>query len=239
MPFAPTAAPSPVLFIVATPIGNLDDLTVRAAKVLGCVDRILAEDTRTSQKLLAHLGIVKPLVPYHDFNKEKMTPRIIDEMRRGTVFALITDAGTPGIADPAFNLVREAVRAGLTVSPVPGPCAAVAALVCSGLPTDRFVFEYFLPPKSGRRQNRLRELAQEKRTVIFYESPHRILGTLEDMREVMGPVEVVIGRELTKVFEEFLRGTPQKLLEHFGLHPPKGEMTVLFNPRVTASDAAG
>ena len=221
-----------MLYIVGTPIGNLDDLTVRGRQVLSRADCICVEDTRVSRVLLSHYGIAASVVAYHDFNKEKVTQRLIALLKDGKSIALISDAGMPGIADPAFNLVREAIRENIPVVPVPGPSAFVAALVCSGLPTDRFVFENFLPSKSGRRRKVLESLKNEPRTVIFYETPHRIVSVLTDMDEVLGDVSVVIARELTKVFEEFLRGTPKELLAHFAKRKPRGEMTVLMNTRV-------
>jgi 16S rRNA (cytidine1402-2'-O)-methyltransferase len=221
-----------MLYIVATPIGNLGDLTIRAREVLSKADCILAEDTRVSRKLLSHYGITVDVMAYHDFNKERVTPRLIAMLKEGKEIALISDAGTPGIADPAFNLVREAIRENIKVIPIPGPVAFIAALVGSGLPTDRFIFENFLPPKSGRRRRILEAIKTEPRTVIFYETPHRILSVLDDMNEVLGDASVVIARELTKVFEEFLRGTPKELLAHFAKHPPRGEMTVLVNTRI-------
>jgi 16S rRNA (cytidine1402-2'-O)-methyltransferase len=224
------------LFIVATPIGNLGDVSSRAREVLAGADLVLAEDTRTSQKLFAHLGIApKRIASYHDYNKERVSGRIIEDLKAGKTVALISDAGTPGIADPAFNLVRSAIDLGIPVLPVPGACALIAALACSGLPTDRFVFENFLPVKSGRRRALLEELAHETRTVIFYESPHRIVKVLKEMAEVLGDVKVVIARELTKMFEEFLRGSPDQILQHFSKTDPRGEMTVLFNPRIRAA----
>jgi len=220
------------LYIVATPIGNLDDITVRARNVLASVDHILAEDTRVSRVLLTHCGIDVPVMPYHDFNKEKVTPGIMKMLKDGQKIALISDAGTPGVADPAFNLVRECIRADIKVTPVPGACALITALVGSGLPTDRFVFENFLAPKSARRKTFLTAMLEEPRTVIFYETPHRILSVLKDMNDIMPEVQVVIGRELTKMFEEFLRGTPQELLAHFEKAKPRGEMVVMFNSRI-------
>jgi len=217
------------LYIVSTPIGNLDDITVRAGKILSSVDCILAEDTRVSSKLLNHMQISKPLKPYHDFNKEKVTPHIIKELKEGADFAIITDAGTPGIADPAFYLVRQALAEHVRVIPVPGPTAVIAALVASGLPTDRFVFENFLPHSSSKRKKILTGFLHEKRTILFYETPHRILAVLKEMNEILGDAQVVIARELTKIYEEFLRGTPQSLVEHFTRIKPKGEMVVLIN----------
>ncbi len=224
------------LYIVGTPIGNLSDMTVRAGRVLAQVDCICAEDTRVSRTLLSHCGITTKVMPYHDFNKEIMTPRIISMLKEGKSIALISDAGMPGIADPAFNLVREAIRLQIPVVPIPGPSAILAALVCSGLPTDRFVFENFLPPKSTKRRRVLESLKNEPRTVIFFETPHRIVSVLTDMDEVMGGARVVIGRELTKVFEEFLRGTPKELLAHFTKHPPRGEMVVMLSTRIKAKE---
>jgi 16S rRNA (cytidine1402-2'-O)-methyltransferase len=220
------------LYLVATPIGNLGDLTCRAVQVLKEAKVILAEDTRVSRTLLAHYGINAVTETYHDFNKERITPRLIERMKNGETMALITDAGTPGIADPAFNLVRAAIAEGIAVVPIPGPCAFISALVASGLPTDRFLFENFLPHKSGARRRVLESYRDETRTVIFYETTHRIVKVLAEMDELFNDVLVVIGRELTKTFEEFLRGSPKELLEHFKKKPPRGEMVVMFNQRV-------
>jgi len=222
------------LYIVSTPIGNLSDITVRASKILAECGLVLAEDTRTSQKLLSHLGISVKTGAYHDFNKERATPKIIELLKGGADIAQITDAGTPGIADPAFYLVRAAIAEGIAVVPVPGASAFLAALVASGLPTDRFIFENFLPNKSSRRRKLFESLKGEPRTVIFYETPHRIVKTLEDIRAVLGDVRVVIARELTKVYEEFLRGTAEELLARFEIKPPKGEMTVMLNAGIRA-----
>lgn len=226
------------LYIVGTPIGNLDDMTVRAQKTLSGADCICAEDTRVSRVLLDRYGISTPVIPYHDFNKENAGPRIIAMLKGGKNIALISDAGMPGIADPAFNLVREAIRENIPVIPIPGPCAFISALVCSGLPTDRFVFENFMPPKSARRKKIFESYKTEPRTVIFYETPHRILSVLGDMEEVLGDVLVVIGRELTKVFEEFLRGTPKELLALFAKKKPRGEMVVMLNTRMKKTPSA-
>ena len=220
------------LYIVSTPIGNLDDITVRARKILLSVDTILAEDTRFSRKLLRHLQVSKPLKSYHDFNKEKVTPDIIKLLKDGFDFALISDAGTPGIADPAFYLIRQAIREQIPVIPIPGPTALIVALVASGLPTNRFIFENFLPSKSTKRKKILKSFLSEKRTVIFYESPHRILKVLEELDEIFGDIIVVIARELTKFYEEFLRGTPRSLLKHLSRKKVKGELVVLFNTSI-------
>jgi 16S rRNA (cytidine1402-2'-O)-methyltransferase len=225
------------LFIVATPIGNLDDISIRAKTILSSVRTVCAEDTRKSRILLDHIGASPDVVSYHDYNKEKVTPRIIGSLKAGADIAVICDAGTPGIADEAFYLVREAVRENIPVVPVPGACAIIAALVASGLPTDRFVFENFLPVKSGRRRAFLESLKNEPRTVIFYESPYRIVKVLAEMDEVLGQVSVAIGREITKLYEEFLRGTPKMLHEHFLKKRPRGEFVVLVNTRVPPYNA--
>lgn len=221
------------LYIVSTPIGNLEDITYRAVRILGSVDLILAEDTRVTRILLDRYGISKPLFSYHDFNKEKVTPQLIKRLKDNEEMALVSDAGTPGVADPAFNLVREAIRENISVIPVPGASAILSAFVCSGLPTDRFVFEYFLPHKSSQRLRFFEALKSEVRTVIFYETPHRILKVLDEITQVIPETVLVIGRELTKIHEEFLRGTAADLLLHFEKKPPKGEMVVLINPRIT------
>jgi 16S rRNA (cytidine1402-2'-O)-methyltransferase len=181
------------LFIVATPIGNLADITYRAVTTLREAALILAEDTRVSRTLFDKYGIAAPVTAYHDFNKERVTPRFMERLRGGENLALISDAGTPGIADPAFNLVREALREGLPVVPVPGPSAHIAALIASGLPTDRFIFENFLPHKSAQRLRLFESLAGEKRTVIFYETPHRIVKVIEELDAVLGDIAVAIG----------------------------------------------
>jgi 16S rRNA (cytidine1402-2'-O)-methyltransferase len=194
---------------------------------------ILAEDTRTSKRLLDHLGITARVSTYHDFNKEKVTPGLVALLKNGKELALITDAGTPGVADPAFYLVRAAIAENIAVVPVPGASAFLAALVASGLPTDRFIFENFLPNKGAQRRKLFESLKDEPRTVIFYESPHRIVKALEDISATLGDgVRVVIARELTKIHEEFLRGSAGELSAHFATHPPRGELVVLFNTRI-------
>jgi 16S rRNA (cytidine1402-2'-O)-methyltransferase len=220
------------LYIVATPIGNLADITYRAVTILRDADLICAEDTRKSRVLLEHYGITTQMTAYHDFNKERVTPNLIQSLKDGTTIALISDAGTPGIADPAFNLVRAALREQLPVIPIPGPSAHSSALVVSGLPTDRFVFENFLPHKSAQRRRLFAALREEPRTVIFYETPHRIIKVLQELGEELGDVAVVIGRELTKLHEEVMRGTPKMLLEQFARKKPRGEMVVLINVRI-------
>ena len=218
-----------ILYLVATPIGNLEDITFRAVSVLKQVDLIASEDTRRSGILLSHYEISKPQQPYHDYNKERSAFSLIDKLKQGKNIALITDAGTPGIADPAFYIVRLAIANNIKIVSIPGPCAGVTGLVASGLPTDRFVFENFVPQKKTKRRKFLKSLENETRTLIMYESPYRILRLLEDIKEVYGNIHIVIGRELTKKFEEFLRGCVEELIEHFTVHSPKGEFVVLFN----------
>lgn len=196
------------LYVVATPIGNLADMVPRAVEILKTAGLVAAEDTRHSGRLLRHFGIATPLVSYHDRGAENQGQAILDALAAGRDVALISDAGTPLISDPGYRLVRAARAAGFAVSPVPGPCAAIAALSAAGLPSDRFAFEGFLPARGGERQRRLAELAAEPRTLIFYEAPHRVLETLGDLEAVFGAArELVLGRELTKAFETFLAGT--------------------------------
>ncbi len=215
------------LYLVPTPIGNLEDITLRAIAVLKEVDLILAEDTRTSGKLLHHFGITTPMLAYHMHNEHKVTDRIVDRLKAGENLALISDAGTPGISDPGFLLTRASIEAGIPVVSLPGPTALIPALVNSGLPSDRFTFEGFLPPKKGR-QTRLKELSEEGRTMIFYESPHKLLKTLENFIEFFGGERPAsISRELTKVYEETVRGTLSELLEYFGKNPLKGEFVIV------------
>ncbi len=216
-----------MLYIIATPIGNLEDITFRAVRILGEVDLIAAEDTRKTGILLSEYHIDTPMTSYHDFNKEQKTPEIIDQLVAGKNIAIVSEAGTPGVSDPAFYLVREAIRNAVRVIPIPGPTASVSALVSSGLPTDRWVFEGFLPKKKGR-HTRLTELSSESRTIIIYESPYRIQRTLQDIREYFGDRQVVIGRELTKKFEEFVRGTCSEVLEYYEHHPVKGEFVIVL-----------
>ncbi len=214
------------LFIVSTPIGNLGDMTYRALSVLAVVDMIYAEDTRKSRILLDHYKIEKPVRSYHDFNKEKVTPGIISTLLAKKSVAVISDAGTPGISDPAFFLVRSAIRENIDIIAIPGATALVPALVVSGLPTDRFVFEGFLPVKKGRK-TRLEFLASEPRTMIFYESPRRIERTLRDLYAAVGDRNAAIVRELTKKFEQIKRGPLSQLLENIDLLPKKGEFVLV------------
>ena len=221
------------LFLVPTPVGNLGDITIRALEVLKDVSFILAEDTRVTGKLLKHYEIDTPMRSYHDHNKEKVTTGHIATLKGGDSLALVTDAGTPGIADPAFFIVREALKHAIPVVPLPGATAFVPALIGSGLPSDRFIFENFLPPKASKRKRFFEESKEQKRTIIFYESPHRILKVLKEFHEILPTVEIVLAREISKLYEEFLHGTAQEILEHYSERKPKGEMVVLFNPQVT------
>lgn len=216
-----------VLYVVSTPIGNLEDITSRALNVLREVDLVAAEDTRHTGLLLKHYGIEKRLESYHDFNKERKAPVLIRELKSGRSVAVTSDAGTPGISDPCYLLVKLAIQERIRVVPIPGASALLSALVVSGLPTDRFAFEGFLPAKSGKRRKRLEELQQETRTLIFYESPHRFLKTLEDISNIFGERKIVVARELTKKFEEIKRGTPSEIMEYFEKSKVRGELVVV------------
>ncbi len=220
------------LYIVATPIGNLEDMTYRAVRILKEVPLVLAEDTRHSRLLLDHYDIHTKTESYHDFNKEEVTPRYVEYLKNEGDIAIVSDAGTPGIADPAFNLVRECVREGIDVRSVPGACAMINALVSSGLPTDRFRFENFSPKKSAQRLHLLEKLkASADSTLVFYASPHNLVKFIDEIRQVFGEIPVALMRELTKKFEEHLVGTPTELLVHYKSREPKGEYVLLFHPQ--------
>ncbi|OIP53802.1 MAG: 16S rRNA (cytidine(1402)-2'-O)-methyltransferase [Fibrobacteres bacterium CG2_30_45_31] len=220
------------LYIVATPIGNLEDITFRAVRILKEVPLVLAEDTRHSRLLMDHYDIRTPMESYHDFNKEKVTPKYVEYLKNTGDIALVSDAGTPGVADPAFNLVRECVREKIPVLAIPGPSAMITALVSSGLPTDRFRFENFSPKKSAQRLHMLEELKESAdSTMIFYASPHNLLKFLEEIKTVYGEITIALMRELTKKFEEHLVGTPSELLAHYKERVPKGEFVLLFHPQ--------
>ena len=216
------------LYIVPTPIGNLDDITLRAVNVLRDVDFILAEDTRTTSFLLKHLGIEKKLYSHHKFNEHATVKMVAESIAAGRNAALVSDAGTPGISDPGFLLVRTCVEAGIEVETLPGATALIPALVQSGFPCDRFCFEGFLPQKKGR-SKQLQTLADEERTMVFYESPYRVVKCLEQFAEVFGPERrVSVSRELTKKFEQTVRGTVAEVLEHFRTTDPKGEFVIVL-----------
>lgn len=216
-----------MLFLVPTPIGNLKDITLRSLDVLQAADVILCEDTRTSSKLLSHYNISKPVSPYHQHNEHKIVEHLITQMQAGKTFALITDAGTPAISDPAFLLVRECIKQNIKVECLPGATAFVPALVNSGLTTNRFVFEGFIPIKKGR-QTLLKQLATEERTMIFYESPFRVIKTLENFAEYFGAErQCCVSRELTKMFEENKRGSLLEVAEYFKTHTLKGEVVIV------------
>jgi len=222
---------APGLHIVATPIGNLRDISFRALATLAAADAILAEDTRTSKTLLAHYGISTPLLPYHEHNAAQMRPKVLAKLREGGKLALISDAGTPLVSDPGYKLVAELVAEGLPVTGIPGPSAVLAALVLAGLPTDRFFFEGFLPPKSGGRRTRLTELAAIPGTLVFFESPRRLAEMLADAAAVLGPRPGAVARELTKFYETVRRGTLPELAAHYeSEEEARGEIVVIIGP---------
>ena len=226
-PNSPFRGVGGILYLVPTPVGNLKDITLRALEVLQSVDVILCEDTRTSFKLLHHYNIQKPLSPYHQHNEHKIASHIVDQLEAGKTMALITDAGTPGISDPAFLLVRECVKRNVKIESLPGATAFVPALVNSGIPTNRFVFEGFLPLKKGR-QTLLKQLATEERTMVFYESPMRLIKTFEEFIKYFGALtQCSVTRDLTKMFEENKRGTLQEVCDHFKTKTVKGEIVIV------------
>lgn len=218
-----------MLYLVATPIGNLEDITLRALRVLKEVNLIAAEDTRQTRKLLAHYQISNDLTSFNDLNKEFRSRQLVGLMKEGKNIAIVSDAGTPGISDPGFYLVRECVREEIKIVPVPGASALLSALTCSGLPTDKFYFFGFLPKKEKKKEDMLSRIKDFEGTVVFYESPYRIMKTLESMARVIPDYNIVIGRELTKLFEEFVRGSPKEVLEHFRNKAIKGEFVVIVS----------
>jgi 16S rRNA (cytidine1402-2'-O)-methyltransferase len=222
---------SATLYLVATPIGNLEDITLRALRVLKECDVVAAEDTRRTGQLLKHFGLSKPLLSYFQFNEARRSEEIIERLRRGEKIALVTDAGSPGISDPGERVVKAAIAAGFRVEAVPGACALVAGLTASGLPTDEFHFIGFLPHKSGQRRNKLESLKAFDGTLVLYESPYRIEKVLTELNEVFPDRQVVLARELTKKFEEFLRGTPAELLQRTKQRSLKGEFVVMIAPQ--------
>ena len=217
-----------ILYIVSTPIGNLDDITLRALKTLSHVDLIAAEDTRRTRKLLSHFDIHTPLVSYFEHNELKKLDKLLSHMKRGKEIALVSDAGTPGISDPGYRLVQQTVERGIPVIPIPGPSAVIAALSISGLPTDSFTFAGFLPKKGGKRRKLLEKLADLDGTSILYESPHRLMRTLEDLLKVCGDRQIVITRELTKAFEETIRGSIREVINTLEGRRIKGEVTIVL-----------
>ncbi|UKN00490.1 16S rRNA (cytidine(1402)-2'-O)-methyltransferase [Paracrocinitomix mangrovi] len=215
------------LYVIPTPIGNLEDITYRAVRLLAEVNAVLAEDTRTTGNLLRHFEISNQLIAFHLNNEHKVVDRILSELQNGMIYGLVSDAGTPGISDPGFLLVRACVDAGIEVECLPGATAFVPALVNSGFPTEKFVYEGFLPHKKGR-QTRIQKIAEEERTVVFYESPHRLVKALTQLQEVLQEGRrIAVCREISKKFEETLRGTPEELITHFTQHPVKGEFVVV------------
>jgi 16S rRNA (cytidine1402-2'-O)-methyltransferase len=216
------------LYIVATPIGNLEDMTYRSLRILRSVSVIAAEDTRHTGKLLQHFQITTPQISYHEHNTQERIPQFIQRLKQGETIALVTDAGVPGISDPGLELVQACIEAGMTITPIPGACAIITALCAAGLPTDRFVFEGFLPAKAKARRDRLDTLLRETRTLIFYESPHRLRAMLTNLATSFGADRsLVLGRELTKLHEEFWRGTIAAALEHYQDQNPQGEYTIV------------
>jgi 16S rRNA (cytidine1402-2'-O)-methyltransferase len=213
-----------MLFIIATPIGNVDDITLRAINTLKDCDYVLSEDTRRTKKLFLHYNIDNTLNSFHDHNKERKTPQIITDLKSGLNIALVSDSGTPGISDPGFYLVRECINNDIDVSPIPGPNSVISALVCSGLPTDKFTFYGFIPKSKSKRNRLFNELNLRNETSILFESPHRIQKTLLELSQLMPKRQIVVARELTKKFEEFIRGKPSDLLKH----NIKGEITIII-----------
>jgi 16S rRNA (cytidine1402-2'-O)-methyltransferase len=225
------------LFLVATPIGNLEDITYRAVKVLSSVDLIAAEDTRKTKILLDHYNINKPMMSYYSYNEKGRAPQLIEKLLAGQSIALVSDAGTPGISDPAFHIVQQALKKEIPIIPIPGPTAFISALIASGLPTNRFVFEGFLPQKKGRK-TKFESLKPESRTIILYESPHRILKTLADVVAFFGNRRIVVARELTKKFEEIVRGNAEFVLAQLEKKTPRGEYVVIIEGNESQSDDA-
>ena len=230
------------LYIVGTPIGNLEDMTFRAVRILQGVDAIAAEDTRHTGKLLHHFQITTPQVSYHEHNRITRTGELVERLQQGQAIALVSDAGMPGISDPGYELVKACVEAGLTVVPIPGCSAVVAALTASGLPSDRFVFEGFLPAKPKDRRAHLEQLKSESRTLVFYEAPHRLRQTLQDLLMLGGDRAIVLARELTKLHEEFWRGTIAEAVDQYRDREPMGEFTLVLagaelNPLILSDEA--
>jgi len=231
------------LYVVATPIGNLEDITYRAVRILGEVDLVAAEDTRHTRKLFARFGIRKPLISYHDHNERQRQDELVERLQAGEDVALVSDAGTPCIADPGYRLVAACRIAGIPVVPIPGPSALIAALSAAGVGTDRFAFEGYLPSRAKARADLFRQLSGEQRTLVFYETPHRLAATLADMIAILGgDRQLVVARELTKLYEEFFRGTEAEAASRFEREPARGELVLIVppggeGPRLTMRDA--
>jgi 16S rRNA (cytidine1402-2'-O)-methyltransferase len=220
-----------MLYVVATPIGNLGDITLRALEVLKSVNLVAAEDTRHSGMLMKHFGIKKPFISYHEHNEAKRTAELVERLASGENVALITDAGTPGLSDPGLRLVRECIHRELSFTIIPGPSSILTALVGSGFSTENFSFRGFLPVKNGQRERELRAAAEARETIIFFESPYRLAKTLAVCTDVMPDRQLCVARELTKKFEEFRRGSAAELLAHYDTHPPKGEIVLVISAR--------
>ncbi|PYJ01692.1 MAG: 16S rRNA (cytidine(1402)-2'-O)-methyltransferase [Verrucomicrobia bacterium] len=218
-----------MLYVVATPIGNLGDITLRAIETLKSVDVVAAEDTRRSGMLLKHLGIKKPFISYHEHNEATRTTELVERLARGENVALITDAGTPALSDPGLRLIRECIKREVPFTIIPGPSSILTALVGSGFSTHKFSFRGFLPVRSGKRERELRAAAESEATVIFFESPYRLTKTLAACVDIMSDRQLCVARELTKKFEEFRSGTANELLAHYQLHPPKGEIVLVIS----------
>lgn len=227
----------PELILVPTPIGNLEDITLRAIKTLENCDLIFAEDTRVTKKLLNHLGISKTVYPFHAHNEHKILQNVIDKVKSSETTVLVSDAGTPGISDPGFLLIRACIEEGIKVNCLPGPTALIPALVASGFPSDRFCFEGFLPHKKGR-QTKLIQLSTEERTVVLYESPHRLTKCLGQIEEFFGPErKVCVVREVSKIYEEYKRGSASEVKTYYEQHPPKGEIVIIIEGKTTAQES--
>jgi len=226
------------LYLVSTPIGNLEDISYRAVRVLQKAELIAAEDTRNSRKLLNHLGIKKPMLSYYEHNKLSREPEILSALAEGKDVAVISDAGTPGLSDPGADIASAAIEAGIEVIAIPGASAMLAALVTSGLDTARFVFEGFLPRNKSGRRKALESLTKEDRTMVFYESPHRMMAFLVDAQEIWGPRQISVSREITKVFEETVRGSIDEVFAYFSAHPPRGEFTIVVSGAVACAESA-
>ena len=219
-----------MLYIVSTPIGNIEDITYRAVKQIKTCDILLCEDTRRTLKLLRHYNLSKKeLIVYNDINKKRITSKIIEKLKEKQKICLVSDSGTPSINDPGFYLIRECIRENITVSPIPGPTSIISALVCSGLPTDKFTYFGFVPKTSGKRKKFIEEIKSKEETAIILESPYRIMKTLGKMQEIIPKRKIVVGRELTKKFEEFIRGTSEEILTRFNNKKPKGEFVIIIS----------